>query len=99
MPIKLKRYILLFIPFFMLLYSENINIGGGMKISQLWKMPLLAYLIYYVFQYRRKSSPDWTKMAVVEAFDKWRDVQKPCQQHTGWAHFLVFAFVLQLFSE
>lgn len=62
MPIKLKRYILLFIPFFMLLYSENINIGGGMKISQLWKMPLLAYLIYYVFQYRRKSSPDWTKM-------------------------------------
>ena len=63
MPINIKKYILLFAGFFMLLYSENINVGGGMKISQLWKMPLMAYLVYYVFQYRKKASPDWTQVS------------------------------------
>lgn len=63
MPINIRKYILLFIGFFLLLYSENINVGGGMKISQLWKMPLMAYLIFYIFQYRRKESPDWTQVS------------------------------------
>ena len=60
MPLKLKTYILLFIPFFLLFYSESISIGG-VTVSQLWKMPLLAYLVYYVFQYRRRPSPDWSQ--------------------------------------
>lgn len=63
MPFNIKKYILLFIGFFLLLYSENINVGGGMKISQLWKMPLIAYLVFYIFQYRRKYSPDWTQVS------------------------------------
>lgn len=60
MPINIKKYILLFIGFFLLLYSENIDVSGGMKISQLWKMPLMAFLVYYIFQYRKKPSPLWT---------------------------------------
>lgn len=63
MPINIKKYILLFIGFFLLLYSENINVSGGMKISQLWKMPLIAFLVYYIFQYRKKPSPDWTQVS------------------------------------
>lgn len=61
MPFPLKKYIFCFIPFFLLFYSENLSVGG-LKISQLWKLPLLVYLIYYVFQYRRKLSPGWTQM-------------------------------------
>lgn len=61
MPLKLKSYILWFIPFFLLFYSESISLGG-LKISQLWKMPLLGYLIYYVFQYRKKSTPGWSQV-------------------------------------
>lgn len=60
MPIKIKYYILLFVPFFMLFYSEAIEIGG-MRISQLWKMPLLSYVVFYLFQHRRKLSPAWTQ--------------------------------------
>lgn len=60
MPIKLNKYILLFIPFFLLFYSESINIGG-LTVSQLWKMPLLAYLVYYLFQHRHKLSPTWSQ--------------------------------------
>lgn len=60
MPLKLNKYILLFIPFFLLFYSESINMGG-LTVSQLWKMPLLAYLIYYLFQHRHKLSPAWTQ--------------------------------------
>lgn len=60
MPIKLNKYILLFIPFFLLFYSESINIGG-LTVSQLWKMPLLAYLVYYLFQHRHKFSPAWSQ--------------------------------------
>lgn len=60
MPIKLKHYILLFIPFFFLFYSESIEVGS-MRVSQLWKIPLLGYLIFYLFQYRKKASPAWTQ--------------------------------------
>ena len=60
MPLKLNKYILLFAPFFLLFYSESINMGG-LTVSQLWKMPLLAYLIYYLFQHRHKLSPAWTQ--------------------------------------
>ncbi len=60
MPIKLNKYLLLFIPFFLLFYSESINVGEA-TISQLWKIPLLIYLIYYLFQYRHKLSPAWSQ--------------------------------------
>lgn len=60
MPIKIKHYILLFIPFFLLFYSESIEVGS-MRVSQLWKIPLVGYLIFYLFQYRRKASPTWTQ--------------------------------------
>ena len=60
MPISFKRYILLFPLFFLLFHVESINIGG-LTVSQLWKMPLLAYLIYYLFQHRHKFSPAWSQ--------------------------------------
>lgn len=60
MPFKLKYYILSFLPFFLLFYSESNSIGG-LKISQLWKLPLLLFLIWYVFQKRHKASPVWTQ--------------------------------------
>lgn len=60
MPFKPRIYIFCFIPFFMLFYSEILSIGG-LRISQLWKIPLLGFLIYYVFQYRKKLSPGWTQ--------------------------------------
>lgn len=60
MPFKLKYYILSFLPFFLLFYSESNSIGG-LKISQLWKLPLLLFLIWYVFQKRHKTSPVWTQ--------------------------------------
>ncbi len=63
MPINIKKYILLFIGFFLLLYSENIDVSSGMKISQLWKIPLIVFLVYYLFQYRKKPSPDWTRVS------------------------------------
>lgn len=60
MPIRPRYYIALFIPFFLLFYSEALTIGS-MRISQLWKIPLLAYLIFYLFQYRHKSTPSWSQ--------------------------------------
>lgn len=60
MPIKIKYYIVLFFPFFLLFYSESIEIGG-LRISQLWKIPLVGYLIFYLFQHRRKNAPLWTQ--------------------------------------
>lgn len=63
MPINIRKYILLFIGFFLLLYSENIDVSSSMKISQLWKMPLIVFLVYYLFQYRKKLSPDWTRVS------------------------------------
>ena len=61
MPIRFSRYVLLFIPFFLLFYSEALELGG-MTISQLWKLPLLGYLIYYLFQYRRFPTPIWSQV-------------------------------------
>lgn len=60
MPIKIKYYILLFVPFFLIFYSEAIEIGG-MRVSQLWKIPLLACIVFYLFQHRSKKSPAWTQ--------------------------------------
>lgn len=60
MPIKTKYYILIFVPFFLLFYSETIEIGS-MRVSQLWKIPLLACFIYYLFMHRNKKSPAWTQ--------------------------------------
>ena len=60
MNISIKRYIALFIPFFLLFYSEAIDVGG-MRVSQLWKIPLLASFIYYLFLHRHKASPAWTQ--------------------------------------
>lgn len=60
MPIRLHHYILLFIPFFLLFYSESIEVGS-MSVSQLWKIPLFIYLIYYLFQHRHLSTPLWAQ--------------------------------------
>lgn len=60
MPIKIKYYILLFIPFFLLFYSESLNVGG-MSISQLWKIPLACYLGFYLFQHRYLPTPKWAQ--------------------------------------
>lgn len=59
MPIRIKYYICFFIPFFLLFYSESISVGS-LTISQIWKLPLLGYLIYYLLQYRKKTSPVWS---------------------------------------
>lgn len=60
MPLKLKYYLLLFLPFFLLFYSESVEVGG-MRVSQLWKIPLLAAFIFCLFQYRSKASPVWSQ--------------------------------------
>ena len=60
MPLKLSTYCLLFVPFFLLFYSEPVNMGG-MPLSQLWKLPLAGYMLYIVFQYRSKPAPLWTQ--------------------------------------
>ncbi len=60
MPISFKRYILLFPLFFLLFYVESIKIGG-IVVSQLWKIPLALYMLYYVFQHRHLSTPTWAQ--------------------------------------
>lgn len=60
MPIKLHKYILLFVPFFLLFYVESIKIGG-IVVSQLWKIPLAIYMLYFVFQHRHMSTPFWAQ--------------------------------------
>ena len=60
MPISLKRYILSFPLFFLLFYVESIKIGS-IAVSQMWKIPLALYMLYYVFQYRHKPTPLWSK--------------------------------------
>lgn len=56
MPINVFRYILLFIPVFILLYFENEEIGN-LSFSQLWKIPLCFCLVGYVFIRKRKKNP------------------------------------------
>ena len=60
MPISLKRYILLFPFFFLLFYVESIKMGS-IVVSQMWKIPLALYMLYYVFQYRHMPTPFWAK--------------------------------------
>ncbi len=60
MPVSPKIYILLFPLFFLLFYVESIKIGGVM-VSQLWKIPLALYMLYYVFQYRHRPTPVWAQ--------------------------------------
>ena len=60
MPVKIKYYIALFFPFFLLFYSESIEIGG-LRMSQLWKIPMVGYLMFHLFQHRRKTTPLWTQ--------------------------------------
>lgn len=47
------RYIIYFVFFFFLFYSEGIDIGG-MTVSQLWKMPLIVYMVFFIAISRRK---------------------------------------------
>lgn len=60
MLISPRLFTVLFIPFFLLFYSEPMTIGG-MLVSQLWKMPLAAYMLYFLFQYRTKAAPAWSQ--------------------------------------
>ena len=69
MPISLKRYILLFPFFFLLFYVESIKIGGT-AVSQLWKIPLALYMLYYVFQCRHMPTPLWSKVQYWQSL-KW----------------------------
>lgn len=55
-----KYYIFLFFPFFLLFYSEGINLGG-LTVSQLWKLPLLVYLVYSLFQFRHRETNAWSQ--------------------------------------
>ena len=59
-PIKFSTYCLLFIPFFLLFYAEPVQVGS-IPVSQIWKLPLAVYMLYYVFQYRSKPTPLWTQ--------------------------------------
>ena len=69
MPISLKRYILLFPLFFLLFYVESIKIGGT-PVSQMWKIPLALYMLYYVFQHRHQFTPFWAKVQYWQSL-KW----------------------------
>lgn len=53
-------FFILFVPFFLLFYSEPVKLGA-FPVSQLWKIPLAIYMLYAVFQYRRKAAPVWSQ--------------------------------------
>ena len=53
-------FFILFVTFFLLFYSEPVKLGA-FPVSQLWKIPLAIYMLYAVFQYRRKAAPVWSQ--------------------------------------
>lgn len=61
MPINIFRYILFFIPVFILLYFETEDIGN-LSFSQLWKIPLCLWLIVYVVVKEKKQTPPFVKI-------------------------------------
>jgi len=61
LPFKLQKYIFYFALFFLIFYIESIEIGS-FSISQIWKIPLITYFAYYVFQKREKEIQPWAKV-------------------------------------
>lgn len=65
--ISIFRTVLYFLLFFILLYSEPILIGS-ITLSQLWKIPLMLYLLFYVFLIRRRVNlPKFVKFSYARA--------------------------------
>lgn len=66
------RYILGFLTFFGLFYSENFSIGS-ISISQLWKIPLVLYMLYTLYINREKifsSKIKYRNIAFLQAIQK-----------------------------
>lgn len=48
-------YILCFSIFFLLHYLEGISLGGGLSVAQIWKVPILLFLIFYIISRHLKT--------------------------------------------
>lgn len=48
------RYIVFFILFLIIQYCEGLPSVGGISFAQLWKLPILGYLLYCLYKYDRK---------------------------------------------
>ncbi len=64
---KVISYILYFILFFGLFYAENFEVGGGIKFSQAWKIPLIFLMLGYVV-YHKMRTFSFNKVAYLMAF-------------------------------
>lgn len=49
-----SRYLIFFLLFFLLHYIEGVKLGGSFSIAQIWKIPLMVYLLIYTFKNIRK---------------------------------------------
>lgn len=58
---KAIKYIIRFVPFFLLFYAEGVKVGG-FSLSQAWKIPLILYLLFYVFTHRPVKMPTFIKL-------------------------------------
>ncbi|HEY5125426.1 MAG TPA: hypothetical protein VIK14_16970, partial [Ignavibacteria bacterium] len=57
------KYIFYFILFFILFYLEGYNITDNLSFSQAWKVPLVLFMIWYVFRRRNVYRPNFNKVA------------------------------------
>lgn len=57
------KYIFYFILFFILFYLENYNITDNLSFSQAWKIPLVLFMIWYVFRRRIVYRLNFNKVA------------------------------------
>lgn len=52
--LKVKNLLFYFV-FFLVLYFENINILGVIKLSQLWKLPIIIYCLSFFFKSKKNK--------------------------------------------
>lgn len=48
-------YFICFSIFFLLHYLEGITLGGGLSVAQIWKVPVLLFLIFYIIRRHLKT--------------------------------------------
>lgn len=67
---KLIKYIFFFILFVVLHYIEGFPDVDGFSVAQLWKIPLLLFLILYFILHIRKTEKfeKWTMLLILESF-------------------------------
>ena len=97
----LLKYILYFIPFFALLYSENFDIMG-MPFSQLWKIPLIIFLIIHFIKYIKSKKPAFQQISIwyaVKMLFNTNITYRPITNITEFARFLPFPLLFEYFKR